>query len=69
MSLAFDNQEPGVPHNVSIYQDEAYTQPKFTGDLITGPATVTYDVPPLPAATYYFRCDVHVTMAGTVSVT
>jgi plastocyanin len=69
VSLTFDNQEPGVPHNVSIYRDEAFTDPVLQGEVVTGPTTVTYDVPALPAATYPFRCDVHPTMAGTVSVT
>jgi plastocyanin len=69
VALTFDNQDPGTPHNVAIYKDEAYTQPVFPGEIIDGPASVTYDVPPLAAGTYYFRCDVHVAMAGTVSVT
>jgi plastocyanin len=69
VALTLDNQDPGTQHNVAIYHDEAYTQPVFQGELITGPATVTYDVPPMPAGTYYFRCDTHVAMAGTVSVT
>jgi plastocyanin len=69
VALTLDNKDPGTMHNVAIYQDQAYTQPLFQGDLVTGPTTVTYDVPPLAGGTYYFRCDVHVTMAGTVSVT
>jgi plastocyanin len=69
VSLSFDNQDPGVSHNVAIYSDQASTQPEFQGELVTGPATVTYQVPPLPAATYFFRCDTHPTMTGTVSVT
>jgi hypothetical protein len=32
----------------------------FRGAVITGPATVTYRVPPLPpGASYTFHCDVH----------
>jgi plastocyanin len=69
VALTFDNQDAGVQHDVAIFQDQAYTQPKFSGELVTGPATVTYDVPPLAAGTYYFKCNVHPTMAGTVSVT
>ena len=69
VTLTFDNQEPGAPHNVAIYRDEGYTDPAFQGETVTGPTTVTYDVPPLAAATYYFKCDVHPTMAGTVDVT
>jgi hypothetical protein len=38
----------------------------FAGDLVTGPATATYDVPAIPAGTYFFHCDVHPTqMFGT----
>ncbi len=33
---------------------------------MTGPATAEYAVPPLPAGEYYFQCDVHPTMNGTV---
>ena len=69
VSLTFDNQEAGVPHNVSIYADDAYTQPEFQGEVVTGPVTTPYDVPPLGAGTHYFRCDVHPEMTGTVSVT
>jgi plastocyanin len=69
VQLTFDNQDAGVPHNVAIYQDQAYTVATFNGDVVTGPTTVTYDVPALPAGTYYFKCDVHATMAGTVTVT
>jgi plastocyanin len=69
VALTMDNQDPGTQHNVAIYRDEAYTDALFTGDLVTGPTTVTYDVPPMPPGSYSFRCDVHVAMAGTVSVT
>jgi plastocyanin len=67
-TITFDNQDPGVPHNIAIYQDEAYAKPLFQGDIVTGPTTVTYDVPPLPAGDYFFKCDVHANMAGTVTV-
>ena len=66
--LLFDNQDDVAvagQHNVSIYDGESAL---FTGDLIDGPSQVTYDVPGLPAGEYEFRCDVHTTMAGTVSV-
>jgi len=65
-TIAFDNKDPGVPHNVSIYTDEAATSALFTGDLVTGPKKLTYRIPALDAGTYFFRCDVHPTsMMGT----
>jgi plastocyanin len=65
-TMAFDNRE-AVPHNVSIYEDDSATEALFTGETITGPRTVTYDVPALQAGEYFFRCDVHpAQMTGTV---
>ena len=40
----------------------------FKGDIVTGPTTVTYDVPALPAGTYTFTCTVHPNMTGTLTV-
>ena len=68
VTLTFDNQAAAIPHNVAIYSDSAYTTSVFTGDIVTGPAKATYDIPALDAGTYYFRCDVHPTMIGTVTV-
>lgn len=67
--IVFDNMDPGVPHNISIYMDESAVQALFTGDLVTGPKTVTYKVDALEPGTYFFRCDVHpTTMTGTFVV-
>jgi plastocyanin len=57
--IVFDNQDEGVPHNVAIYADPGATRQLFAGEEVTGPATVTYRVPPLEAGTYLFRCDFH----------
>jgi plastocyanin len=67
-TITFDNQDAGVPHNIDIFSDAGYTTSVFKGDLVTGVATQTYDVPALDAGTYYFHCDVHTTMTGTVTV-
>ena len=70
-ALDFDNQDPGVPHNVEIFEeDPANNQqaaPLFSGAIITGPVRTTYNVPPLAAGSYFFRCVVHpTTMTGTI---
>jgi plastocyanin len=67
-TIAFDNKDPGVQHNISIYTDDTATESLFKGELVTGAAQATYEVPPLPAGEYYFRCDVHPNMNGTVIV-
>lgn len=67
--ILFDNREPGIPHNVAIYTDESATEALFVGDVITGTDTITYQVEPLEAGSYFFRCDLHPTqMVGTLSV-
>ena len=66
-SIAFDNQE-SAPHNVAIYKDTSATTKLFAEDPFGGPKTVTYQVGALTAGTYYFRCDVHTAMNGTLTV-
>jgi nitrite reductase (NO-forming) len=68
-TIEFDNQDPGIPHNVSIYTDSSASSPLFTGEMVIGPGKTTYKVGPLDAGTYFFRCDVHpTTMTGTFVV-
>jgi plastocyanin len=68
-TIAFDNQDAGIPHNVAIYTDKSATTNLFRGQTVTGPATQDYAVPALQPGTYYFRCDVHPTvMFGTLTV-
>jgi plastocyanin len=67
-TITFDNQEVGVPHNISIYADDTLGEVLFQGEIITGPDTIEYSIPPLPAGEYYFQCDVHPTMNGAVIV-
>ena len=64
--LVFANNDPGIPHNVEIL--DANGASAFKGDIVTGPTTASYQVPPLPAGTYTFLCDVHPTMTGTLTV-
>jgi plastocyanin len=67
-TLTLDNQD-AAPHNVSIYEDDtASGEPLFTFEPFTGPASQTFEVGPIPEGEYYFRCDVHPTMEGTVVV-
>jgi plastocyanin len=67
-TITFDNQDAAVQHNISIYRDDTLSEVLFQGTLITGPDTIVYEIPALPAGEYYFHCDVHPTMSGTVAV-
>jgi cytochrome c oxidase subunit 2 len=67
-TIAFDNKDAGVPHNVAIY-DHKGGKALFTGDIITGPSKADYKVTPLEAGNYFFQCDVHPdAMSGTFVV-
>jgi plastocyanin len=63
--LDFDNNDPGVPHNVEI--KDANGMSMFKGQIITGPATISYQVPALAAGSYMFVCDVHPNMTGILT--
>lgn len=63
-TIAFTNND-GVPHNVAIYTDGSASTKLFVGDLITSSSTV-YRVPALKPGRYYFRCDLHPEMNGTI---
>ena len=66
-TIVFENRE-AVPHNVSIYTDSGLSQVIFKEETFSGPEEVTYEIPALPAGEYYFQCDVHPLMNGTLVV-
>lgn len=65
VTIAFDNRDNGIPHNVSVYTDSSAAEEIFVGDIVTGPGRATYvfTAPETPG-TYFFRCDVHPSMNG-----
>ncbi len=66
--LTFDNEDP-FAHNLAIYTDETTSgEPLFTFEPFAGPDTKTFDVDPLKEGEYYFHCDIHPNMNGTVVV-
>jgi plastocyanin len=66
-TITFTNNE-SQPHNVAIYSEEGGDE-IVTGEVITGPdATTQIVVPALEAGTYYFQCDVHPDMNGSLVV-
>ena len=67
-TLTFENKDANTPHNFAIYEDDTATTPLFQGDIVTGPATVEFKLPAIPAGTYYFQCDVHPNMNGAAVV-
>jgi len=71
VTMLFDNQDTGIPHNFALYTDSHATTRIFVGDFVTGPKMVTYTfTAPSTPGNYFFRCDVHPEMmTGTFTVT
>lgn len=63
--LLFENDDPGVRHNISIVAADG--EVLFTGELIAGRSSITYSLPALEPGKYVFRCDLHAAMTGTLS--
>jgi plastocyanin len=62
-TINFDNQDPGIAHVFVIHDQDPRQDPSarqlFRGEQVTGPDMKTYEVGPLAAGTYHFRCDFH----------
>ncbi|MGZ4120525.1 MAG: cupredoxin domain-containing protein [Actinomycetota bacterium] len=71
ITVTVDNQDSGVPHNFGVYSNAQRTPDKEIfkpGGDVTGPGKKDYTVPALKAGTYYFQCDIHPSMNGTLTV-
>lgn len=66
--LTFNNDDSSsVQHNIAIYEEQGGEE-LFVGDIIPGGQAVTYSIPAQEKGEYYFQCDVHPGMSGTVVV-
>jgi len=56
-----------APHNISVYTEQDGEE-IVIGDVIDGGETIDVEVPALDAGEYYFVCDIHPDMNGSVVV-
>ena len=65
--IAFDNEDVAL-HNIAIYRDASAAEKVFGEEPFNGRTVVVYEVPALRSGTYFFRCDVHPDMSGSLTV-
>jgi plastocyanin len=58
-TIELDNQDSGIPHNVSLYDTANGNKELFKGEITSGPSKITYQVPAQAAGKYEFICDPH----------
>ena len=63
-SLTLDNKD-AAPHNVAIFTDSSAAQSVSIGEIVSS-TKATQQVPALEKGEYFFRCDVHKEMTGTI---
>jgi plastocyanin len=68
VTLTFQNDQAGVPHDVAVADPAAEGEWLFNGEDVTGVATIEYQLPPFAAGEYTFHCTIHPPMVGTVLV-
>jgi len=66
VTIHFDNLD-SAPHNVAIYKDANASEKISIGDVVSA-SKADQIVPALAPGTYFFRCDVHTNMTGTIVV-
>ena len=68
LKLTIDNRDGGTPHNLHVFAGNDNTGASI-GDtpIENGPAMATVDVQ-LDAGAYFFQCDVHPSMHGSLIV-
>jgi plastocyanin len=69
VTIKFENDDPGIYHNVAVYESEdAEAAPLFNGQGIPGVKTAKYTFKTPGPGEYVFRCDFHANMVGTFVV-
>jgi plastocyanin len=66
-TIAFVNNDAGIPHNVAIHSETPTGPEVWKGEIFTGVDTRVYQVPALAAGPYGFVCTVHPNMTGTLT--
>jgi len=55
-------------HNVSLYRTSSFDKAIFEGEFVPGGDSAVYRIKPMDKGRYFFQCDIHPIMDGTVDV-
>jgi plastocyanin len=71
--ILLDNQDKNFPHGIAIAQGGSPALAReaelaYKGPIVAGPVITAYDVPALAPGTYWFFCQPHANMNGTITV-
>lgn len=71
--ILLDNQDKDFYHGVAIAQGDTPALAReaelvYKGAIVAGPVIAAYDVPALAPGTYWFFCQPHASMNGTITV-
>ena len=73
LRILLDNQDKDVYHGVSIAVGATPAEAReatllYKGDILAGPGIQAYDIPALEPGSYWFFCQPHASMNGTITV-
>lgn len=64
--LRVENEDAGIFHNIAVYRASDAADLVARGALFNGPRTREYRFDGFAAGAYYFQCDLHPQMHGTL---
>jgi plastocyanin len=64
--LRLDNRDAGILHNIAVYRDPRASDLVARGKLFDGPEVRDYRFDGFSPGSYYFQCDLHPAMNGTL---
>ncbi|HYN70183.1 MAG TPA: cupredoxin domain-containing protein [Candidatus Eisenbacteria bacterium] len=71
--ILLDNQDKDFPHGVAIGTGGTAAEARvaklvYEGEIVAGPVLNAYDIPALAPGKYWFFCQPHANMNGTIAV-
>ena len=66
VTIQLENEDAGILHNIAVYRNAEVSALVARGQLFDGPNTRQYRFDGFPTGTYYFQCDLHPSMNGTL---